>query len=68
MKGEVVASGREREDIRRQSATLAHTNDEDPFAGLSEDEEKLETNELVVDDDAEPDYELEQLDLQSKPK
>ena len=38
-----------KEDIRRQSAALAQRDDEDPFAGLSEDE--LETNELIFEDD-----------------
>ena len=53
-KGEVAAVTKE--DIRRQSAALAQRDDvEDPFPGLSEDEEELGTNELVVEDDAESD-------------
>ena len=54
--GEVAAAAKE--DIRRQSATLAQRDDdEDPlsFAGLSEDEEEPEINELIVEDDAESD-------------
>ena len=44
------------EDIRRQTAALSERDDdEDPFAGLTEDEEELETNELVVEDDIESD-------------
>ena len=68
IEGEVVAAAKE--DIRRQSAALAQRgDDEDLSAGLSEDEERLETNELVFEDDADRvRLELEQLCLQSKPK
>ena len=52
--GEVAAAAKE--DIRRQSAALAQRDDDkDSFAGLSEEEEELQTNELVVEDDAESD-------------
>ena len=51
-KGKVAAAAKE--DIRWQSTALARRDiDEDPLAGLSEGEEKLVTNELVVEDDAE---------------
>ena len=52
--GEVAAMAAE--DIWRKTAALTETdNDEDPFAGLSEDEDELETYELVVEDDTESD-------------
>ena len=45
-----------KEDVRWQSAAQARRDDDEhPFAGLSEDEEELVTNELVVEDDAESD-------------
>ena len=52
--GEVAAAAKK--NIRRQSAALAQRgDDEDPFAGLSEDEAELEINKLIVEDDAESD-------------